>query len=88
MSQTEIRHSVFRPPQGVQALLAKIGWSPDPREANGRAALVIVVIVLLAPFVLSVWRGTAWGSAVDVPLLYDFASLARLAVAAPLLVLA
>ena len=88
MTEPQSRQSLFRPSEWTQELLGKIGLSPDPGGTGPRAALILVAVVLLPPFMLSVWRGTAWGSAVDVPFLWDFASIARLAVVVPLLVVA
>ena len=72
----------------VQRLLVRVTGSADSERTSRRAAFVLGVVVLVPPFVLAAWRGTAWGQVVDVPFLRDFDALTRLAVVVPVLVLA
>ena len=69
-------------------LLAQLGRAVDPRESTRWAAIVLVFLVLVPPFVLAALSGAAWGKAVDIPFVRDVDALARLLVVVPLLVLA
>jgi hypothetical protein len=88
MAEAADGRSLFHPTGWVRRFLDRIGMSADSEGASRWAALVLGAVVLVPPFVLSAWRGTAWGDAVDVPFMHDFDALARLVVVVPLLVLA
>ena len=88
MDDTADGGSLFQATGWAQRLLARVGWSVDSAGTSRRAAFLLWALVLVPPLVLSVWHGTAWGQAVDVPFLRDFDALARLGLVVPILVLA
>lgn len=88
MDDTTDGGSLFQATGWAQRLLARVGWSVDSAGTSRRAAFLLWALVLVPPLVLSAWHGTAWGQAVDVPFLRDFAALTRLAVVVPVLVFA
>ncbi len=88
MGETPAGHNVFGASEWISRLLARVGISMDPKHASRLTLLLLVAVISLPPLLLSVWSGTAWGSAVDIPFLHDASALARLFAVVPILIIA
>ena len=77
---------MFAAGRAVTRILARLGRTAGADEANHWAAFLAAAIVVVPPFVLSAIDGTAVGSTVDVPFLYDVDAIVRLLVVVPMLV--
>ena len=88
MGETTAEHNVFGASRWITSLLARVGLSADSRQVAQLALVLLVAVVSLPPLLLSIWSGTAWGSAVDIPFLHDASALSRLVVVIPILVIA
>ncbi len=88
MGETTAGHNVFGASAWISRLLARVGISVDSKHASRLTLLLLVAVVSVPPLLLSVWSGTAWGTAVDIPFLHDASVLARLFVVIPVLVIA
>ena len=88
MEQATAEHNVFGASRWITSLLARVGLSVDSKQVAHLALVLLVAVVSLPPLLLSIWSGTAWGSAVDIPFLHDASALSRLVVVIPILVIA
>ncbi len=69
-------------------LFRRMHLSGTTLELLGRRILAITLFVYLPPFLLSIWDGSAFGTAVPIPFVMDIEAHARFLVALPALLIA